>query len=221
METPTRPFTVGGRTLSNLTPASQGKKVVSFKAGVFPSPPATKTAFNPSQTQQQGQQQQAVQQNQSSSSSGYASSSFQQSSMTRSTSAPNLLPGPSSSTSSSRQVSQYQSAPQSNGRQQETPQKKPLRQTVAPVPVNSRMAIEARKAVMAKRLRVNLVLLLVWYIVTESRLYKYACSAAYYRVELTFLQLHCARSDTRVSSIQTCYNLDSRYVSTRQPLYDS
>ena len=173
METPTRPFTIGGRTLAQTTPASQSKKVVSFKAGVFPSPPATKTAFNPAQTQQQQQpqnqqqQQQPLQQSQQSSSSSYAGPSFQ-SSMTRSTSAPNLLPGPSTSSSQNRQVSQYQSSE----RQQETPQKKPLRQKVAPVPVNSRMAVEARKTIMAKRLRVNLVLLLAWYIVTESRLYK-------------------------------------------------
>lgn len=172
METPTRPFTIGGRTLAQTTPASQSKKVVSFKAGVFPSPPATKTAFNPAQTQQQqpqGQQQQhqSAQQSQQSSSSSYAGPSFQ-SSMTRSTSAPNLLPGPSTSSSQNRQVSQYQSSE----RQQETPQKKPVRQKVAPVPVNLRMAVEARKTIMAKRLRVNLVLLLAWYIVTESRLYK-------------------------------------------------
>lgn len=171
METLTRPFTIGGRTLSQATPASQGKKVVSFRAGVFPSPPATKSAFSPTQSQQPPQQQPQLQQ---SSSSSYAapSSSFQ-SSMTRSTSAPNLLPGPSTSSSSQRQLSQNQTQSQSLQKQQNTPQK-PKRQTVAPVPVNSRMAVEARKTVMAKRLRVNLVLLLAWYIVTGSRLYKCA-----------------------------------------------
>ena len=40
------------------------------------------------------------------------------------------------------------------------------------MPVNRKLAIEARRTELAKRLRMNLVLLLAWYLVTDSRLYK-------------------------------------------------
>lgn len=41
------------------------------------------------------------------------------------------------------------------------------------VPVQTASAIQARKATLAKRLRINLVLLLAWYLVTDSRFYAY------------------------------------------------
>lgn len=39
------------------------------------------------------------------------------------------------------------------------------------VPVDPKLALEARRATMAKALRVNLVMLLAWYLITDSRLY--------------------------------------------------
>lgn len=44
----------------------------------------------------------------------------------------------------------------------------------APPPVNKEMVLKARKAAAAKSMRTNLVLLLAWYLITDSRLYRSA-----------------------------------------------
>lgn len=212
MQTPTRPFTIGGRTIpqsagSSFSPAGkpaststvlaralvntpsastsqsaqqqqqqqQQKKAVSFRAtSVFPSPPAYRTSFGGVQSSSQQQNEPQQQSYPAQSSSSYQPE--QQSSLARSSSAPNLLPAPSTA-AGNRQVSQSsspsQQRPQPTQNATQSPRRSALTTSaVAPVPVNRKLAIEARRTELAKRLRVNLVLLLAWYLVTDSRLYK-------------------------------------------------
>lgn len=207
MQTPARPFTVGGPTLSQQksayqsTPTAAGdsqKKVVSFKTGVFPSPTAGRTTFTPPQQAVPGSQQQ-----QYSTTSAYTSvvpssvNSHATPNFTRSTDTSKLLPG-SSLTNSGLPVSRLQQSTSSSGAlgptnvnsldamarrpdgsssssslSSSSGQKRGAsRLATSTVPVDPVKALEARKAVMAKRLRVNLVLLLAWYLVTDSRLYR-------------------------------------------------
>lgn len=207
METPTRPFTIGGQTLSQarkavqtpqtaVTPASsQQKKNVSFKSSVFPSPPSHRLTFTAGQQQQQQQHPQQYQvqqyaqvsQNMVASSSAAAPSNSSTSSLTRSTSAPNILPAPGTARTSSPQHKQMMmfgssqsssqavtsSLEQAKQGSKQTPQKPISISKFDTVPVDPKLAMEARRATMAKALRVNLVMLLVWYLITDSRLYSY------------------------------------------------
>lgn len=218
MQTPTRPFTIGGQTVSQArqasqssgsaptpahapaaaaTPVSQQKKNVSFKSSVFPSPPSHRLTFPQGQQQQQQQEPQyQVQQSQLSHSTQHSANNNAStvatgpasSNLPRSTSAPNLLPAPSTSRTSPQQRQVTTFAQQSNSQvvtsslsqakngPKQTPQK-PLSSTkFDTVPVDPKLALEARRATMAKALRVNLVMLLAWYLITDSR--AYACVMA-------------------------------------------
>jgi hypothetical protein len=210
METPTRPFTIGGQTLSQArkavqtpqaaaTPASsQQKKNVSFKSSAFPSPPSHRLTFTPGEQQQQQQPQpyhvqQYAQPSQSSvaSSSAAAPTNASTSSLPRSTSAPNILPAPGTARTSQQhkqmmmfgqqQLSSRQSVTssleQAKQGSKQTPQKPTSSSRFDTVPVDPKLAMEARRATMAKALRVNLVMLLVWYLITDSRLYSYVLIA--------------------------------------------
>lgn len=222
MQTPARPFTIGGSTMAQrstpqsgnvrrqeqprqqqqqMTPSTSSPSLV--RPGVFPSPPASRVAPSPQQYRQQQFSQ------------PYEAPSSASSSLPRSNSTP-ALPGPSSgqqapfsSSSSSQQLSSYRppsapapahgSTPGRQGQlQQQQPQEqqqvgtsssssssssssaasrptpkrvRPINNAVTSVSVNPKLAIEARKAVMAKRMRINLLLLLGWWLVTDTRAY--------------------------------------------------
>ncbi|KAK9899157.1 hypothetical protein P389DRAFT_209163 [Cystobasidium minutum MCA 4210] len=208
METPTRPFTIGGQTLSQArkaaqpapaprpaaTPVSQQKKNVSFKSSVFPSPPSYRLTFPQGQQQQpqqeyqyqhQPQQSQVSQAHQGSSNVGAVNTSSTSPQLPRSTSAPNLLPAPGTSRTSpqQRQVTAFghqntsqlvtSSLSQAKAGPKQTPQKPLSSSNFETVPVDPKLALEARRATMAKALRVNLAMLLAWYLITDSRLYAY------------------------------------------------
>lgn len=215
MQTPTRPFTIGGQTISQArqaaqssgsapatapaataTPVSQQKKNVSFKSSVFPSPPSHRLTFPQGQQQQQQQEPHyQVQRSQLSHSTQHSANNnassvatAASSNLPRSTSAPNLLPAPSTSRTSPQQRQVTTFAQQSNSQvvtsslsqakngPKQTPQKPLSSSKFDTVPVDPKLALEARRATMAKALRVNLVMLLAWYLITDSR--AYACVTA-------------------------------------------
>ncbi|CAD6568258.1 MAG: hypothetical protein CYPHOPRED_002455 [Cyphobasidiales sp. Tagirdzhanova-0007] len=187
METPRRPITVRASPQQRSSQAS-GSRADTVRTAVFPSPPVTRATF--SQQQQQPRHTGSIISHSSNHNTIVNSSANNVAAMPRSTSAPSLLPGPSAiagpQPATSHQQPSY-GAPSKRGPTTVSPagrhnSRKTLVPTaVAPVPINTKLAMEARKATMAKRLRVNLVLLLSWYLITDSRLYGYGAR------ELVFL----------------------------------
>lgn len=154
---------------------------VGIRPAVFPSPPATRANFSQQRLPQSTGGSSSSSVNNSTNNYHHNSGNQSTSTLPRSISAPTLNPGLSTYTNQQHVVHSQQqnnslsfnqpSASKTPDRPSK-PHKSLTRGAFAPVPVNMRLAVEARKAVMAKRLRVNLLLLLAWYLITDSRLYR-------------------------------------------------